>query len=464
MTHPFPPGGRYEDGPTACVAQASVIKSIRKELKAAKALSAVEARLASSMGLAPAGLTGALGFNDGLIYPPSEGPVTTPARGLSLGPTMAMAAAPTRKLHALALMVDFSDNVGSRPAADFQKMLFDASNPNSMTSYYKTISNGALDVSGDVKGYVRAPKPYTFYTDGQSGTGNNYPKNTPGLLFDALTEFCKTSTLTPYDTDGDGFVDGIFLIHAGGGAEAEPNAAKRKDMIWSHKWTLPTPFANNGVKVFAYSTEPEDGRVGVFCHEFGHVLGLPDLYDTSNRSEGVGAWCLMGAGSWGGNGDKPTRMSCWCTTKLGWTKPTVHKGTKAVTLDTLANDPKACLRLWTGGASGPEYFLVENRQKVGQDAALPGSGLAVWHIDEMQSGNTNPLAYMVGLVQADGNEDLEQSANRGDAGDLFPGSSNVKAVSDATTPNLRAHNGGATGVKISSIKETGGKIKATIKT
>ena len=98
-----------------------------------------------------------------------------------------------------------------------------------------------------------------------------------------------------FDTDDDGFVDGIFLIHAGGGAEAEPNPTKRKDMIWSHKWTLPTPFSNSGVKVYAYSTEPEDGHVGVFCHEFGHVLGLPDLYDTTYRSEGVGIWCLMGA-------------------------------------------------------------------------------------------------------------------------------------------------------------------------
>src|SRR5262245_13936987 len=169
--------GRYEDGPTVCVAHPKVMKNIQKELRAARAISAQEARLASVMGLAPAGVTNVIGFNDGIIYPPGEAPAPAPARARSLGPALALAPQPVRKLHALALLVDFSDNKGTRPAADFQKMLFDAANPSSMTSYYKTISNGALQVTGDVKGYVRAPKPYTFYTDGQSGTGNTFPRN-----------------------------------------------------------------------------------------------------------------------------------------------------------------------------------------------------------------------------------------------------------------------------------------------
>ena len=64
--------------------------------------------------------------------------------------------------------------------------------------------------------------------------------------------------------------------------------------------------------------------IGVFCHEFGHVLGLPDLYDTDNSSEGLGQWCLMASGSWGGNGSSPqtpTHMSAWCKQKLGWVTP-----------------------------------------------------------------------------------------------------------------------------------------------
>jgi immune inhibitor A len=403
------------------------------------------------------------GFNDGVFYPPGEAPLElAPANRPLRAARMARSTGETRRLHAMGLMVDFSDNKGSRPAAEFQKMLFDPKNPNSMSSIYREMSYGTLEVSGEVIPYVRAPQPYTFYTAGESGTGNKYPRNTPGLLFDALTEYCKTDNLKRFDTDGDGFVDGIFLIHAGGGAEAESDPEKRNNMIWSHKWTLPKPFVNQGVKVYAYSTEPEDGRVGVFSHEFGHVLGLPDLYDTSYRSEGVGNWCLMGGGSWGGGGDKPTRMSCWCLSKLGWTKP-VNAKSGAHKLDTLENDAKACLRVWTGGKTGPEYFMLENRQAKGRDSALPGSGLAVWHIDETRSDNTNPLAYKVGLAQADGKRDLELAKNNGDAGDLYPGSSRKTSFNDRTTPSSRAHDGSSTGVSLSGITVTSGIVKVNVK-
>jgi immune inhibitor A len=453
---------QYLNGPTTCVAHPKVMKNIVKELKAAKAVSFHEVRLANRMGLAPTDSITVMGFNDGVIYPPNYTPPAIP-KGLSLSTSMALAPSPNRKLHALALLVDFSDNKGTRPASEFQKMLFDPSNPRSLTSYYKTLSGGQLEVTGEAIGYVRAPNPYSFYTDGESGTSMNYPRNTPGLLVDALTEFCATNSLKRFDTDGDGFVDGIFLIHAGGGAEAEPNPAKRKDMIWSHKWTLPTPFANDGVQVFAYSTEPEDGHVGVFCHEFGHVLGLPDLYDTSYRSEGVGDWCLMGGGSWGGGGDKPVRMSCWCLAKLGWIKPKKITGTKSLTISPLADDPTACYRLWTGGSTGPEYFLIENRQDTGIDEELPGKGLALWHIDERQSGNTDPLGYLVGLVQADGKKDLEKLKNRGDEGDLFPGSEKVTTISDSTNPSTRANDGSPTKIKLSAIKQVGDEIRVNIK-
>ena len=453
---------RYEDGPTACVASPKVMKNLVKELKAARAISSHEVRLAARMGLAPSDALSAVGFNDGIIYPPGYAPKLAAPKGLSLADAMAMAPTPTRKLHALALLVDFADNKGTRPAADFQKLLFDPANPNSLTSYYKQLSGGKLEVSGEALGYVRAPKPYSFYTAGESGTGPNFPQNTPGLLVDALTTFCTSDNLKRFDTDGDGFVDGIFLIHAGGGAEAEPDPVKRKDMIWSHKWTLPQAFVNQGVKVYAYSTEPEDGKVGVFSHEFGHVLGLPDLYDTSYRSEGVGDWCLMGGGSWGGGGSKPTRMSCWCLSKLGWIKPISAKSAKYV-LDTLEKDAKDCLRVWTGGKSGSEYFMLENRQATGRDSALPGSGLAVWHIDEARSDNTNPLAYKVGLEQADGKRDLELAKNGGDADDLFPGGLKKASFNDNTTPSSHAHDGTSTGVALSGISVANGKVTVTVK-
>ena len=93
---------------------------------------------------------------------------------------------------------------------------------------------------------------------------------------------------------------------------------------------------------------------------------------------------------------------------------------KLLQLDTLEVNKTECYRLWTKGATGPEYFLLENRQATGLDAALPGSGLAVWHIDERQSNNDDPLAYLVALLQADGKKDLELLKNSGDGGGPFP--------------------------------------------
>jgi immune inhibitor A len=416
------------------------------------------------MGLINADAIRPLGFNDGVFYPTEESVARSAPGMLQPSAMVSLVAQPQKRtMHALALLVDFSDNQGTRPKSDFETLLFDANNPDSMTSYYNELSGGLLKVTGEVIDYVRVPNPYTYYTAGKSGTGPSYPQNTPGLLVDALTVFCQNDSLARFDIDGDGYVDGIFLIHAGGGAEAERDPILRPHKIWSHKWVLPTPFTNSGVKVYAYSTEPEDGNVGVFAHEFGHVLGLPDLYDSTYRSRGIGDWCLMANGSWGGSGKRPVRLSCWCLSKLGWMKPKMVRKASTLTLPPLALDKNACYQLWTGGKKGPEYFLIENRQQTGRDSALPGSGLAVWHVDEAQSSNNNPLSYLVGLVQADGKRDLEFNRNSGDAGDLFPGSGGITRLSDKTTPSSRANDGTPTGVALTQISDTGGVIQVRVK-
>jgi len=445
-------------GATACTAHPKVLRNIAKQLEENNVISAQELQIARLMGIVATTAVARPGFNDGIFFPyelstggPGSPRVIPKAAVASVGSKRPK----KRKVHAIALLVDFSDNKGMRRAKDFENLLFDKANPNSMTNFYRQLSYGALELTGEVVGYVRAPQPYSYYTATESGTGNNYPKNTPGLLNDALTIFCRNDNLARFDTDNDGFVDAIFLIHAGRGAEAESNPTKRKNMIWSHKWTLPEPFVYQGVKVFAYSTEPEDGRVGVFSHEFGHLLGLPDLYDTTFRSHGIGDWCLMAAGSWGGKGNRPTRMSCWCLSKLGWIKPKLVTRKKSIQLNTLEEKKTECYRLWTKGANGPEYFLLENRQAKGLDAALPGSGLAVWHIDERQSNNDNPLAYLVALLQADGNKDLELLKNSGDAGDLFPGDKGIAAVDNNTTPSTRANTGSPSRVALTNIAMSG---------
>ena len=126
-------------------------------------------------------------------------------------------------------------------------------------------------------------------------------------------------------------------------------------------------------------------------------------------------------------------------------------GNKSLQLNTLEEKKTECYRLWTKGAIGPEYFLLENRQAKGLDAALPGSGLAVWHIDERQSNNDNPPAYLVALLQADGKKDLELLKNSGDGGDLFPGNKDIAALDDNTTPSTRSNVGSPSHVALTNI-------------
>jgi immune inhibitor A len=141
------------------------------------------------------------------------------------------------------------------------------------------------------------------------------------------------------------------------------------------------------------------------------------------------------------------------------------RSTRTIELKTLESSKTACLRVWSGGKGGPEYFLLENRQQSGRDAALPGHGLALWHVDERQGDNTNPIAYRVGLVQADGKRDLELNRNDGDAADLFPGTKKVARVDDklGVAPTTRANDGSATGIALSAIQEKSGVVKVRVK-
>ena len=121
----------------------------------------------------------------------------------------------------------------------------------------------------------------------------------------------------------------------------------------------------------------------------------------------------MGGGSWNGGGDIPAHPSAWCKVQQGWA--TVTNVTSRAARSSLPDvkTSRNVHRLWKDGAGGPEYFLLENRQRTGYDAELPGDGLLIWHIDDNQPGNTDENHYKVGLVQADGERDLErQRADR----------------------------------------------------
>jgi len=262
----------------------------------------------------------------------------------------------------------------------------------------------------------------------------------------------------PYDNAGNGYVDAFVVVHAGRGGEATGQPGD----IWSHKWVLPEEHATDQTRIFAYLTIPEDARIGVSAHELGHLLfGLPDLYDIDDTSEGVGNWCLMGGGSWNGGGDLPAHPSAWCKLRQGWVSSVDVDSDCSVSFQDVKAS-RTVHRLWRDGAHGSEYFLVENRQQSGYDGLIPGGGLLVWHVDDDQPDNSDENHYLVGLLQADGQRDLERARNRGDAGDCYPGTSANTALTPTSTPNTRSYAGQDTSVSITDISAAGETMTAAV--
>lgn len=389
------------------------------------------------------------GLNDGLIIPGSYFPLGTSIERVR---SAALQRAPLRgSVRVIVVLVDFADQQLAQPLAHFEDLFFSTGTlPNgSVREYYTELTNGLVDLTGEVVGPYRLPQTMATYAHGASGLGGVEP-NARTMARDAAVASDADVNFAPYDNDGNGFVDAFIVVHAGPGAEQTGSSGH----IWSHKWVLAGgEYVADTTKIFAYLTVPEDSRIGVCAHELGHLLfGFPDLYDTDNTSEGIGDWCLMAGGSWNGApaGDVPAHASAWCKANQGWV--TVQNITANGPVNVAdVKDGHTIYRLWKDGAASQEYFLVENRQRTRYDAGLPGEGLLIWHVDEAIANNTNEAHYKVALMQADGRRDLENNVNRGDAGDPYPGSSNNTAFGNSTNPNSKSYGGVNTCVAATAI-------------
>jgi M6 family metalloprotease-like protein len=366
------------------------------------------------------------------------------------------------------VLVDFSDNVGVTPGIEFDTLVF-ADRNGTVRDYYDEVSYGTVDMITvnlpSSLGWKRAPQTYAYYVDNHYGLDSPYPHNCQKLCEDLVDLINPLVDFSNYDNDGDGLVDAFLITHAGPGAEF----TGRTTDIWSHKWSI-IPRNRDGVYISDYAIMPEywsasgDMTIGVYCHELGHVLGLPDLYDTDGSSRGVGNWSIMATGSWnGGLGSSPAHPDAWCKARAGWLTPTVvatnQSGASIPAVETNAT----AFRLWTSGAVGNQYFLVENRQKSGYDAGLPSSGLLVWHVDDACSDNTHEWYpghtglghYWVALEQADNLYQLEQNASGGDGSDPFPGTTVNRSFSPSSSPNSDSYAGTSTLVAVTNISNSG---------
>ena len=383
------------------------------------------------------------------------------------------------------------------PEDDIQREFF--SGPNSrrgtVSEYYGEASGGLVTLLGNTFPWVTTTKTRREATGGPNVQGLA-PGTTGPFIVDILEALDDGSVdWGRFDNDGpdgvpnsgddDGFVDILAVMHPDPGAECGGNV----DRIWSHRWNLagaaglsggyPTETARSGggfIRVMDYVIQPSRncaddgiGDIGVFVHELGHGFGLPDLYCTGAcSSPGVGNWGLMGTGSWGCRGQNPAEpchMGAWSKEMLGWADvEDVASGTDLgeVSLDPVVSGGRI---LRVGAPDTREYWLLENRQALGFDADIR-PGLVIWHVDpdQLEAGwptntvnrDTNRLG--VALVQADGDLDLENGRNRGDDGDVFPGSANRRDFHAGSMPASRTRDGAATGLTLLDLDAGGSTL------
>jgi M6 family metalloprotease-like protein len=366
-------------------------------------------------------------------------------------------------MRAVVLLLEFPDHPaddGSGPFVDsayfnrlfnYEGLLPDSGAYRSMHDFYEENSYGQFVFIADVYGWYMMNSTYAYYVDEQKGFGD-YPQNAQRLAEDAVALVDPDVDFSLYDRSGDNYVDALILVHSGPGYEETGDV----NDIHSHKWFFNTEYTSDdgGVKIREYNINPEETaqsgpygneerypiKVGVFCHEFGHTIGLPDLYDTDYSSEGVGDWSLMASGSYNGKSAIPAGLDAWCKYDMGWITP---ENIAASQIEHAIPDIFStgyAARLWTdGNGSGAEYYLLENRLKMGFDSMLPGQGLLIWHVDETNWSNNHEYNYHVALEQADGSFHLERNRNQGDAADPYPGTGGVREFSETTIPGSFAN-------------------------
>ena len=274
----------------------------------------------------------------------------------------------------LTILVNFSDKASTTTAADVDHMVngpdFTVNgNISSVRDYFLKVSSGKLDYTNTVVGPYTLSQKKSFYI-------NNL------LVEEALNLAVADGVdLSDYDSRGDGIVDALNILYAG--------RSEYQGDLWPHNSVL--ELEHNGIKTNLYlltglGRNPSELTIGTFCHENGHLLcRFPDMYDYGSRdlddqdSSGIGRYCLMGSGNHLDFGRSPAPVCAYLRDLAGWVDTVVDLNVPGAH-EAEHGDYSTIMKY---ASSKPnEYFLVENRTRMGLDRALPSSGLAVLRIPE----------------------------------------------------------------------------------
>jgi M6 family metalloprotease-like protein len=380
---------------------------------------------------------------------------------------------------------------------------------NKFPAFWKEVSYGLLTISVTVSGNIyQLPQKMAAYGDESSAGLEN-------IIYDSVST-ASTGT-NPVNFS---LYDAVLIVHAGVGQESAPSGVTPSD-IWSLYYKsdglicrnaspagpcLPNTLRGGAVINEAIIMPQTDSRsvgtshitvdpLGVYVHEYGHWLGLPDLYCTAPNCqfEGAGEWSLMAGGIYNADpatcaadgthcvyGSSPAHLDAWSLTYLGWVNPQ-QAANQFYTLNAMETVPTPTtpaagtevIKAIASTGTNSQYYLIENRQLVGYDAGLPGHGMLVWLVDDAViaanfPGNTinnNPARPGLKLIEADGDFALLKTGSGSDSGsasDPFPGSKGNTGLSPMTKPSSIPYTNYGN-VNVRNIAETaGGAINCSL--
>ena len=355
----------------------------------------------------------------------------------------------------LVILVNFQDVTFETSKAEMDSMLtgknytrdysynyngknYVVSSEGSAWKYFYDSSNGHYDPQFDVVGPVMVSKNMAYY-----GKNVNDFDAAPWTMVKEACQLVDDSVdFQQYDNDHDGYVDFVYVIYAGYG-EADGGD---KNTIWPHSyWLLDAGITckmdGKYVDLYACGNEMDSYTdhhtgIGTFCHEFSHVLGLPDLYETTGYGthKTIGAWSILDYGPYSNDGNTPPAYSAYERFFMGWLIPRLIVDAENVELEELQKSNSALLisssdqhNLIGNDPKPTTFYMLENRQQVGWDEYLPGHGMMLTKVQFSSntwldnSVNNNAKKMGVDLIEADGKTpNSRQSGYDGKPGDLFP--------------------------------------------
>jgi M6 family metalloprotease-like protein len=383
------------------------------------------------------------------------------------------------------ILIGFTDKAFTKTKADFEALMNQVGyNLNgaagSVKDYFLETSYNQFNVSTTVAGPYTATRDMAYYGANSTSTGGS-DKNPKELIKEAITQADNDVNFADFDNDGDGTVDGVYVVYAGYGEASGASV----NTIWPHASSISPTMICDGVKISKYSCSNEmqgtSGSsittIGVICHEFGHVCGAMDYYDTNyatnGQYDGMGYWDLMSSGNWNGSpsGSRPAHMNAYDKIRLHWVTPTLLTSDASITL----KDIKAYPTIYRYNTTTPnEYFLLENRQQTGFNASVPGHGLMIYHVDgdyitnhsasnDINTGSHQGMLPMSATSTTSNGVTLSTAIKINSSACPWPGTSHKTTFDDTTTPNSKSWNLENTNGGLYNITENTGVISLCFK-